>query len=86
MVKVQLPKVEEETRAELNVIKARRKDKDLNKTLVYLVSLDKQQYSPEFVTIVLETETLDKLKTLDVENNSWDELLNVLMDKLNNRD
>lgn len=40
MVKVNLPKVEEETRAELNIIKARRKEKSLNETLDYLISLD----------------------------------------------
>jgi hypothetical protein len=40
MVKVQLPKVEEETRARLNVIKARRKDRTLDETLNYLMVLE----------------------------------------------
>ena len=43
MVKVQLPKVEKETRADLNRIKARREDKDLNATLEYLIELDKKE-------------------------------------------
>ncbi|HZK71039.1 MAG TPA: hypothetical protein VFD03_05895 [Clostridia bacterium] len=43
MVKVQLPKVEEETRAGLNIIKARRKDRLLNETLEYLISLDAEK-------------------------------------------
>jgi hypothetical protein len=40
MVKVNLPKVEKETRINLNRIKARRADKDLNATLEYLIELD----------------------------------------------
>ena len=43
MVKVNLPKVEEETRSELNQIKARRNDKTLGETLDYLVELDKNK-------------------------------------------
>lgn len=37
MAKVQLPKVEEKTRSELNIIKAQRMDKDLNETLECLI-------------------------------------------------
>lgn len=40
MEKINLPKVKKETRADLNRIKARREDKDLNTTLEYLVELD----------------------------------------------
>jgi macrodomain Ter protein organizer (MatP/YcbG family) len=40
MTKVQLPKVEEETRTELNIIKAQRKCKSLDETLKYLISLE----------------------------------------------
>jgi len=42
MVKVNLPKVEEKTRSELNIIKARRMDKDLNETLQFLIMLDRE--------------------------------------------
>jgi hypothetical protein len=37
---VNLPTVKKETRADLNRIKARREDKDLNTTLEYLIELD----------------------------------------------
>lgn len=37
---VNLPTVKKETRADLNRIKARREDKDLNATLEYLIELD----------------------------------------------
>lgn len=42
MEKVNLPKVDEKTRSELNVIKARRMDKDLNSTLQFLIMLDRE--------------------------------------------
>jgi len=80
-VKVNLPKVEEETRAELNIIKARRKHKSLGETLNYLVNCEKQYYLPEFIKIVVKSETLDRLKKYDSKDESWDKLLNDLMDE-----
>lgn len=83
MVKVQLPKVEEETRTELNIIKARRKDKSLDETLNYLIDSEKQHYSPENISIIVKAGTLDKLKNYDIDgNSSWDKLLNRMMDEL----
>jgi hypothetical protein len=40
MVKVPLPKVNEEIRDELRMMKARRKDKGLSETLEYLIGLE----------------------------------------------
>jgi hypothetical protein len=42
MKKVQLPRVEDEVRVELNVIKARRGDSTLSDTLSYLVRTEKE--------------------------------------------
>lgn len=87
MVKVQLPKVEEETRTELNIIKARRKDKSLDETLNYLIDSEKQHYLPENISIIVKAGTLDKLKNYDIDgNSSWDKLLNRMMDELEKKE
>jgi len=64
MVKVQLPKVEEDIRSNLNVIKAKRKDKSLTDTLDYLISLDLIiQNFPNHYTMEI---TSDEIERLDV--------------------
>lgn len=75
MEKVQLPKVEEETRADLNVLKANRKDKTLDATLKYLLSLEeKNQFLEKRCTLKeddfnellkMRTFTQDEMKAID---------------------
>ena len=59
MVKVQLPKVEDETRSRLNQMKARRKDRTLDKTLNYLMSLEEQNEYLEQRCALKEKDCLD---------------------------
>lgn len=56
MVKVQLPRVEEETRAELNIIKAQRKDKSLGDTLQGLIEDSKELVEAKKKNAELEAE------------------------------
>jgi hypothetical protein len=74
MVKVQLPKVEEETRAELNIIKARRKDKSLDETLNYLLYHDK-------ISQNMSMSSLERLGKLTRANETWDDLINRILDE-----
>lgn len=59
MTKVQLPKVEDETRSKLNQIKARRNDKTLDKTLNYLMSLEEKNEFLEHRCTLKEKDCLD---------------------------
>lgn len=82
-MKVNLPKVDDETRSELNIIKAQRKDKSLDETLNYLINTEKQYHLPGHITIVVNSETLDELKKYDCQgNSSWDKILNSIMDEI----
>lgn len=75
MVKVNLPKVEDETRADLNVLKANRKDRALDQTLKHLLSLEeKNQFLEKRCTqkendfnelLGMGTFSQDEIKVLD---------------------
>jgi len=74
MVKVNLPKVEEETRSELNIIKAQRKHKSLDETLNYLLYHDK-------ISQNMSMSSLERLGKLTRTNETWDELINRILDE-----
>lgn len=76
MVKVNLPKVEEETRAELNIIKAQRKDKSLGDTLQGLIEDSNELVETKKKNAELEAE-VKELKEKVVEFSH--DLLNVKM-------
>ena len=58
-MKVNLPKVEDETRSRLNQMKARRNDKTLDKTLNYLMSLEEKNEFLERRCTLKEKDCLD---------------------------
>ena len=68
MVKVQLPKVEEETRSELNQIKARRNDKTLGDSLNYLIDLDKNKLDLTYDELDIIITTLQEYNYEDIQN------------------
>ncbi len=74
MVKVQLPKVEEETRSELNIIKAQRKHRSLDETLNYLLYHDK-------ISQNMSMSSLERLGKLTRTNETWDDLINRILDE-----
>jgi hypothetical protein len=62
MEKVNLPKVEYDIRAGLNMIKALRKDKTLGDTLYYLISLDNAvRYLPIYYKTGIKKEEIEGL-------------------------
>ena len=71
-MKVNLPKVEEETRAELNIIKARRKDKSLDDTLQSLIEDSKELVEAKELIKNYE-DMIALIRPILAENGSFDE-------------
>ena len=75
MSDVNLPKVPEEVRSDLNIIKAQRKDKKIGDTLRYLIGLNK-----------VKPETQERLKKYGFKGETWDQILNYIMDEVDKND